>query len=383
MFGIAEEKLEGYELDTKPTFNFKFEEDTDWPTFFIEQLLQSILSTPLIVLETLSTVQIQKRNEEQHDFESIDGNTPVPLYFKRLEGWNVADSAKTIIDSEQEGWASLFKGNLTQGLFQSLYKLIQPTIEESVNDFFDVYEDVNPYTMVFSHIFTGTLLSPLELARTRIIVQSNNHKRKKYYGPFHALFLIAQEERQSPHSSILSTFYSVKQLIPTALVYTISPLIRYGSVCFIEQELGLDTTFSPVFYKLAQICCLGVESLVMAPIELARKRLQAQRLDATTATTQQSLDSCIETCDRPYTGILDVLISVVKEEGPRKKGKSKNISQQDWQSVYGNVEQEKESNWKTLVGYGQGLTSLYRGFWPRYFSSLILFVSEEITKEDW
>ncbi|KAJ3274209.1 hypothetical protein HDV01_003282 [Terramyces sp. JEL0728] len=329
----------------------------------------------------LQRLLLLSKQPHNHDFESIDGNNPVPLYFKRLEGWNVADSAKTIIDSEQEGWASLFKGNLTQGLFQSLYKIIQPTIEESVNDFFDVYEDVNPYTMVCSHIITGSLLSPLELVRTRIIVQSNSHKRKKYYGPFHALFLIAQEERPYPNSSILSTLYTAKSLIPTALVYTISPLIRYGSVCFIEQELGLDTTFSPVLYKLAQACCLGVESLVMAPIELARKRLQAQRIDA--QTSQQGLDSCIETSDKPYTGILDVLISVVKEEGPRKPQKNKNISQQDWQSVYGNVEQEKEGTWKTLVGLGQGLTSLYRGFWPRYFSSLILFVSEEITKEEW
>ncbi|KAI8902831.1 mitochondrial carrier domain-containing protein [Globomyces pollinis-pini] len=407
MFGVlstesSDVSVDHYDLEVEPTTrrlpNFQWEDETDWPSYFIEQYLQAIISSPLIVIETLTCVQYQKRiepGEEEESYEAVEGNKAAePLYLPRLQG-DFAEVTRVIMADNQETWSALFKGHLTHFCFRSLFQIIQPTIEETFNDYFDVFEDVNPWTLVLSHAITGTVLSPLELVRTRLIVQSSGHQRKKYFGPFHALWVISQEERPEPHSGILATFYSARLLIPSLLIHSISPLIRYGSICFIEQELGLDTTFTPVLYKVCQLLCLGVEALMMAPVELARKRLFVQRLDGfgqgklKPATPN---DSCIETYDEPYTGLIDCLNSVVKHEGGKgaiqKPQQLNNISTAEWQSVYGGGTSPSPSGankgmWNGMVGLGIGISSMYRGFWPRYASMLITFISEEITRDDY
>ena len=95
-------------------------------------------------------------------------------------------------------------------------------------------EDVHPLTLCFSHLAAGTLLSPLLLVRTRftlkliprLIAQSLAPNRKKYFGPFHALYVISREEKPTPSASILSTFYSFQALFPTIILSTITPLLK-------------------------------------------------------------------------------------------------------------------------------------------------------------
>ncbi|KAJ3369044.1 hypothetical protein HDU91_000122 [Kappamyces sp. JEL0680] len=387
---------------------FPWQQEPDWTTHFAQCYIETLLVSPLLVAETLSGIQLQKRLESglaeetsaAQTYEAVQGGKEsVPLYLPRLGDF--ISTSKLLIDSEQEGWSANFKGHLTHFAYRSVFTALQPYLEESLNDTFNVFEDVHPLTLAFSHVAVGTLLSPLELVRTRLIAQSLSPHRKKYFGPFHALYTISLEERPTPHAGVLATFYSISNLIPTMILRTISPLVRYASVSFIEHELGLDPSFNPLLYKLAQVALLGVEALLTCPFELARSRLYLQRQGQTQAHSFADadtkaaplpalpLDTCVETSHQIYSGTLDCLRSVVQTEGgmrPRRKPKNVTLSSDDWQNIYGGagiLKADAAPSWlHSVAGIGMGVSSVFRGFWPRYTALVIQFVSEEVNKDD-
>lgn len=122
----------------------------------------------------------------------------------------------------------------------------------------------------------------------------------------------------------------------------------------------------------------------MQPIEMCRKRLAIQRIDAFKLENKgPEMDTIVETHPEPLHGLFDCMLTIIREEGSVKFKKSKKISNEDWHSVYGG---EKETSTHgflhSVSGIGLGIRSLYRGFWPRYLRSCILFISNEITDEE-
>jgi fusion and transport protein UGO1 len=90
----------------------------------------------------------------------------------------ILDAMKALINHPTEGWRSLFKGQYTAWVHGMLQLILQPAIEGSLNDMFDLYDDTIPLihlerigpnlaTLLGSHVLVGVLLSPLEIARTR------------------------------------------------------------------------------------------------------------------------------------------------------------------------------------------------------------------------
>jgi hypothetical protein len=134
--------------------------EQDWPAFFGSIYFQSILSSPLLVIETLSQVQYQKRYTDQDIVVTDD--TLIP----RLQG-DLPDSLKRITEFPSEGTLTLWKAHITYFTFKSLFTVLQPTLEEVLNDAFDVFDDVNPWTQAVSFGITSAFLCPLELVRTR------------------------------------------------------------------------------------------------------------------------------------------------------------------------------------------------------------------------
>lgn len=72
----------------------------------------------------------------------------------------------------------LMIGQYTNWIYEMLHLFAQPTLEATLNDTFDLYDDTIPLvhldhvgpniaTMVTSHLVVGLILSPLELVRTR------------------------------------------------------------------------------------------------------------------------------------------------------------------------------------------------------------------------
>jgi hypothetical protein len=172
---------------------------------------------------------------------------------------------------------------------------------------------------------------------------------------------------------------------------------------FIQQELGLHPSYNPILYKLSQVLFLGVEALAITPIEMARKRLFVQRLNHVHITKKTNItkavqdndfdssafDTCINVSQHSYSGMLDCLKSVANTEAgkPKSIAKPSALSETDWRDVYGgSVDSNSESNqnsfYNKIIKFKKGIASVYRGFWPRYLSMVILFVGEEMTREE-
>jgi hypothetical protein len=187
--------------------------------------------------------------------------------------------------------------------------------------------------------------------------------------------VIAAEERASASSGMISTFYNLRFLVPTVFIYTAASLIRYGCINFIESELGIDSSLNPIMHQAGCILTIGLECLVVTPLELARKRIMAQPINAfrrDTEATASKLDTCIEVSRQPYTGVLNCIGSVASEEGGRLP--KKKVASQDWEAVYGGGTQPKST-------FGVGISSLYRGFWTRYAVALIDHYSPKLNQE--
>ncbi|EIE86802.1 hypothetical protein RO3G_11513 [Rhizopus delemar RA 99-880] len=106
-----------------------------------------------------------------------DDSTRPPHQIKPIDG-GVWQGIGRLLNHPHEGWRSLFKGQYTNWLYEISHLFLQPTLEGTLNDMFDLYDDTIPLvhldhvgpnfaTLVASNLIVGFLLSPLELIRTR------------------------------------------------------------------------------------------------------------------------------------------------------------------------------------------------------------------------
>ncbi|KAI8378654.1 mitochondrial carrier domain-containing protein [Choanephora cucurbitarum] len=252
-------------------------------------------------------------------------------------------------------------------LYEMLRAVLRPALESSLNDIFGLYDDTIPLlhldnvtpniaTMVFSHVAVGILLSPLEIIRTRLVVQSASPLCRKYKGPFHALRLMLSEEGG------LSGIYLNKNLIPTILYHTITPLLASSTPLLITRLLHITAADSPIPYGLAELVLSTCGLLLMLPLETIRKRLHCQVPQAASFKTAVALRP------QPYRGLLDALYKTMKEEGTKEKRSKKNkrIPSNKWTSssseesdadLFTDIKKKKESN-----SSAWGIRGLYRGF---------------------
>lgn len=119
--------------------------------------------------------------------KSVYDDATRPAYqLKPLDG-GVWQGIGRLLKQPHEGWSSLFKGQYTNWLYEILHLFLQPTLEGSLNDMFDLYDDTIPLvhldrvgpnlaTLVGSNLIVGFLLSPLELIRTRYFIMTTEVK---------------------------------------------------------------------------------------------------------------------------------------------------------------------------------------------------------------
>lgn len=126
--------------------------------------------------------------------------------------------------------------------------------------------------LVSSHLVTHLILSPVDLIRTRLIVQSTLSRHRKYSGPWDALRKIRAEEGG------WSTMYCHPHLIfPALLDLSIRPFLNLASPLLIERFIRVEPTSSPVSYAFAELCINTASLLLSLPFETVRRRLQIQR----------------------------------------------------------------------------------------------------------
>ncbi|KAK9762867.1 hypothetical protein K7432_010972 [Basidiobolus ranarum] len=298
--------------------------------------------------------------------------------------YGVWNTIQTLSGHPMEGWQSLWKGQFTNWLHDLGEVLLQPSIETVFNDSFDLYDDTIPLvhlekalpnvmTMVGSHVVTGIILSPLEIIRTRLIVQSSSPHYKKYRGFFHALKTIIQEEG-------LVAFYWSYNLFPTILYHALNPLIGNTIPLVIDRFLNLSPSDSPFSYSLAELGLRTLQLIVTMPVDTIRKRLQCQIQNPSAS----RLETVVETRSVPYYGAVDCAYRIIAEEGGVRNRRSRKVkterSQRRKKSPDHLASDQSNKSWWQSWGVG----GLYRGFGMRFSSYLVVFASNMIggTKDE-
>ncbi|KAI7880725.1 mitochondrial carrier [Lichtheimia hyalospora FSU 10163] len=294
--------------------------------------------------------------------KSVYDDATRPAYqLKPLDG-GVWQGIGRLLKQPHEGWSSLFKGQYTNWLYEIMHLFLQPTLEGSLNDMFDLYDDTIPLvhldrvgpnlaTLVGSNLIVGFLLSPLELIRTRLVVQSASPLHRKYKGPMDALRTILAEEGG------LRGLYFSHNLIPTMLFHTVVPLLQNTTPLIIDRVFHISANDSPFLYSLAELGLNTLEILITLPLDTIRKRMQCQIRTRTPG--KKRFSPVVALRPVPYTGVADACYRIVKEEGGRRKRKHKRTMFTGW-----------------------GLRGLYQGFSMQFSSNVMLFVMHAINGVD-
>ncbi|ORX97980.1 mitochondrial carrier [Basidiobolus meristosporus CBS 931.73] len=305
-------------------------------------------------------------------------NTSLSHALPPLEA-GVWDSMQTLARHPTEGWLSLWKGQFTNWVHDMGQIFLQPSIEAVLNDTFDLYDDTIPLvhlesalpnvvTMVTSHVVTGVVLSPLEIIRTRLMVQSSSPHYKKYKGFFHALKTIIQEEG-------LATFYWSYNLFPTILYHALTPLIGNTIPLVIDRFLNLSPADSPLLYSLAELGLNTLQLIITMPVDTIRKRLQCQ----IQSQSSERLVTIVSTRSTPYYGVVDCAYRIITEEGGSRTKRSKKAKNGRSLKRKSDHPTAKKSWWQRW-----GVQGLYRGSSMRFAGYLAVFANNVIggTKDE-
>ncbi|KAI8881517.1 mitochondrial carrier [Backusella circina FSU 941] len=292
-----------------------------------------------------------------------DDATRPPHQIKPIEG-GVWQGIGRLMKHPHEGWRSLFKGQYTNWIYEVSHLFLQPTLEGILNDMFDLYDDTIPLvhldhvgpnlaTLVASHVIVGLLLSPLEIIKTRLVVQSASPLQRKYKGPFDGLYTMIKEEGG------LKGLYLNHNLVPTLLYHTITPLLQNTIPLIIDRVFRISASESPFLYSLAELGLNTLDVLLTLPLETIRKRLQCQIRTRTPG--NKRFEPVVALRPVPYTGIMNAAYSIIKEEGGSSKDKKKSDKKKGPNHF---------TNWS--------LRGLYHGFNMQCTSNVVLFVLHAI-----
>ncbi|CCM00328.1 uncharacterized protein FIBRA_02358 [Fibroporia radiculosa] len=225
----------------------------------------------------------------------------------------------------------------------------------------------NPlFLPVASHVLTGLLLSPLDLIRTRLIVQSAHPRYRTYSGPLDALGQILTHE-----GGFRGIYLHPHLLIPTLLDCTLRALVPLVLPGFIASHLGFGVNLTPethpLLWTLTTLVGDCASFLITLPFETVRKRLQVQ-----VRGTAKPLRACVELRPAPYNGVVDAMWHIVTEERSDLPIKSKNQrrkAENKDRDKEADAAIEENASWLRNTGIGQ----LYRGLGIRVTASLVMF----------
>ncbi|KAJ3298604.1 hypothetical protein HDU79_009369 [Rhizoclosmatium sp. JEL0117] len=400
-------------------FDFSWYAGPDPIALLLESYTLSLVTAPLVVVETLQETQIHAASSTGDDseldvYESLgvdsaanQASEAAKLPLLQADVWA---NVRSVAAFKGLGTLGLVKGHFTTFLHSALFQATTPVLEEALNDAFDVFDDTHPATALAANVVVAAILSPLELIRTRLIVQAANNKR--YFGPFHAGAAIHSTE-SGPNG--FSPLYYSSTIYPTILCKALSSILSSLSKSIITHDLGLHPEYNPILYTSAVLVFMAAEVFVVTPFELARKRLQLQSLrpvgsrKAGEATVP--FPTLVQVSVKRYDGVFDVIRRVITEEAapyssansasnkslnvdefdaadPYGFSSSKKASTGDWQDLYtsptrnarsgnGYSNNNSESNKKGWFAKSWGgLRSLYRGYWTRYSIRVTEFAFE-------
>ncbi|KAI8368234.1 mitochondrial carrier domain-containing protein [Radiomyces spectabilis] len=299
-----------------------------------------------------------------------------PIYQMAPMDGGVLEILRHIMKQPTEGWKSLFKGQRVTWIYEILRALLQPTLQSVLNDIFGLYDDsiplmhldsatANVATLVVSHLVVGVLLSPLEIIRTRLIVQSASPLHYKYKGILHALRTMCSEE-----GGLRSVYLSIN-LIPTILYHIITPLLSSSTPLIVDRLLHISASDSPIFYGAAELALQTMGLIVKLPLETIRKRLHCQ---VPVSSKDGRFRTAVAIRTVPYKGVLDALYKIMKEEGTKTKRSTrpKQVEMSDSDSEEEEFDRPAPPKSNTSAW---GIRGLYRGFGMQLAANIMVFIS--------
>ncbi|EPB85734.1 hypothetical protein HMPREF1544_07485 [Mucor circinelloides 1006PhL] len=340
---------------------------------------------------SIDTIRIRTDSNSLSSVSVFDDKNRPIYQMAPMEGGGVLEILSSIVKQPTEGWKSLFKGQRVTWVYEMLRTLLRPTLESSLNDLFGLYDDTIPLlhldsvtpnitTLLASHLVVGVLLSPLEIARTRLVVQSASPLCSKYNGPLHALRTMFSEE-----GGIRGVYLS-KNLLPTLFYHLITPLISCSTPLLIARILRISAADSPILYGAAELTLSTLGLLILLPLETIRKRLHCQ--------VPGDFKSTVAIRPQPYRGVLDALYKIMKEEGTRHKRSAnanvnRNKNTKHWMDDHSSSDSDADlfpqrqatNNVKTVTS-AWGIRGLYRGFSMQLAANVMLFVFQTMNGLD-
>ncbi|BGP37520.1 hypothetical protein JCM10449v2_001426 [Rhodotorula kratochvilovae] len=301
----------------------------------------------------------------------------------------VWDMIKAVGRWKGEGWASLWKGQLTTCVVDGLTTAIQPFFLSALTVALLPSSSFSALPLIYapkpgpllvlttlSHTLTTVLLSPLDLVRTRLIVQSAQPQHRKYKGPLHALRTIVEEE-----GGVWTTYFHPNLLFPALLEGVVRPLLHLSTPLIIARYLHLEPSTSPLTFGLAELV-LGTAGLLLTlPLETVRKRLQLQSRAAFVRAGRaggvgRAWRTCVETRPQPYAGIVEAVYRILTEETgkiPRRRRRRRSSAVPGTPGLAVG-EEEKEDLATAGLGASGGLRQLYRGFGMGVGANVVVFL---------
>ncbi|GLB36473.1 putative mitochondrial carrier (TC 2.A.29) family protein [Lyophyllum shimeji] len=289
---------------------------------------------------------------------------------------------KRIVRFPGEGWLALWKGLLTSTAMEMLSSTTQPLIHNFLQSVF--FPSMSPFHQpplllpIASHLITGFILSPLDLIRTRLIVQSSIPRYRTYKGPLDALSQILRDE-----GGLKGIYFHPHLFIPTIIDNTLRPVVSLAFPGMLAGYFGIHITeeLNPWAWALVELggSCLGL--LITLPFETIRRRLQVQ-----TRGNAKPIRGCVELRPRPYNGVVDAFWHILTEERSDlpirkvRKRRDSRVSTKGKERVEAEAEEEEaeEGGWFRYTGIAQ----LYRGLGMRLGASVIMFFLEFFSVEE-
>jgi len=303
------------------------EEDDNLDTYFTQPkppLRPSIGST--ISKRTVSNATSGTRAASRTRQEGVEGEWPewvLPVVVER----GVADMIRAISRWRGEGFLGLWKGQLTAFIIDTVSSKVQPVLlatlfllgstpsAASLPLEHQAYPGLPLALSVGSYMATGLLLAPLDLVRTRLIVQSSQLRHRAYTGPIDALKTIIRTE-----GGLRNLFFHPALLLPALLDNLLRPLLHLATPLLIDRIFGLDRAQEPVRYGLAELGLSSAALLLVLPLETIRKRLQLQShatpssLPEVSSSPAPPLKACVRLRPKPYNGMVEAFYRIITEE---------------------------------------------------------------------
>lgn len=223
---------------------------------------------------------------------------------------------------------------------------------------------------VASQVLTGFILSPLDLIRTRLIVQSADRRYRTYKGPLDAFDQILEHE-----GGLRGIYLHPHLLLPSIIDCTLRSVVPFALPALIASYFRITHETHPFTRNFVELAGNCASLLITLPFETVRRRLQVQ-----VRGTARPLKACVELRPAPYNGMVDAFWHILTEERSdlplkmRKRHRRKSVENEKEGTARAQAPDRAEavesSSWLRHSGIGQ----LYRGLSLRMGASVFVLV---------